>query len=58
MSNFISGTLTSSGISDFHSAFIMLEKGPDPSNKLVAVNTYRVFKDGDNLAERYNWLNN
>jgi uncharacterized protein (TIGR02145 family) len=54
-STVISGTLTSSGISDFHYAFIMLQKGPDPDELLVAVNTYRIFKDGDGMAERYNW---
>jgi len=52
----ISGTLTSGGISNFRYGYIMLEKGSDPSNKLVPVNTYRVFKDGDGLAERYNWM--
>jgi hypothetical protein len=51
----ISGTLTSSGISDYHYAFIMLEKD-DPQNKLVEVGTYRIFKDGDGLAERHNWI--
>ncbi len=55
MSVVISGTLTSSGISNFHYAFIMLEKD-DPQNELVDVNTYRIFKDGNGLAEKYTWL--
>lgn len=54
-STLISGTLTSAGISGFHYAFIMLEKGDDPDDTLVDVNTYRIFKDGDGLAVRNNW---
>jgi hypothetical protein len=50
----ISGTMTSSGISDFRYAFIMLEK-TDPQDKLVPTGTYRVFKEGDGLAEKHNW---
>jgi len=57
MSEIISGKLTSNGISDYHNAFIMLEKGPDPSNILVEVNTYRVFKDNDGLASNSHWYN-
>jgi len=57
-STVISGTLTNSGISGFHYAFIMLEKGSDPTNELVPVNTYRIFKENDGLAEKYNWLSN
>jgi len=52
----VSGTLTSSGISNFHYAFVMLETGPDPDNKIVDVNTYRIFKEDDGLAANYNWL--
>jgi len=55
-STVISGTWTSDGIRGFQYAFIMLEKGPDPSGVLVPVNTYRVFKDGDGLASKYSWL--
>jgi len=51
----ISGTLTSSGITDYYFAFVMLEKN-DPSNKLVAVNTYRIFKDSDGSSPRYSWF--
>ncbi|MDR2555319.1 MAG: hypothetical protein LBC64_07810 [Fibromonadaceae bacterium] len=52
----ISGTMTSIGIKDFYYSFISLEKGPDPQNKLVPVKTYRVFKDSDGLAEKYDWF--
>jgi len=55
-STVISGTWTKDGIKNFNYAFVMLEKGYDPNNTLVAVNTYRVFKDSDGLAENYNWL--
>jgi len=57
-STVISGTLTSSGISNFNYAFVMLKKDSDPTGKLVPVNTYRTFKDGDGFAERYTWLSN
>jgi hypothetical protein len=52
----ISGTMTSEGIRDYRYAFIMLEKGPDPNNRLVPVNSYRIIKDSDGLAARNNWL--
>jgi hypothetical protein len=55
-STIISGTLTENGIEDFHLAFVMLEKGADPSSILVPVNTYRVFKENDALAVRQDWL--
>jgi len=55
-STIISGTWTKDGIKNFNYAFVVLEKGYDPNNDLVAVNTYRVFKDADGLAEKYNWL--
>jgi len=55
MSTLISGTLTSSGIINFHYAFVLLEKGSDPTNQLVPVNTYRIFKDSDGLAINNTW---
>jgi hypothetical protein len=51
----ISGSKTISGIKDFYSAFVMLEKGADPSGKLVNVGTYRIFKDGNGLASNTTW---
>jgi len=56
MSVVISGTMTSNGIKDFYYSFIMLEKGSDPYEKLVPVKTYRIFKDSDGLAEKYDWF--
>jgi hypothetical protein len=55
-STVISGTWTSNGISNLHYSFVTLEKGSDPYNCMVPVNSYRVFKDGDGLADRINWL--
>ena len=51
----ISGTLTSSGIEDIYYAFVMLEKGSDPDYYLMDEGEYRIFKDGDNLAEETDW---
>jgi len=55
-STLVSGKLTSNGIQNFYFAWVMLEKWNDPSDKLVPVNTYRIFKDSDGLASRYTWL--
>lgn len=55
-STIISGTLTTEGITNYHYAFIMLKKGPDLTNQLVPVNTYRVFEEYDGLAANYTWL--
>jgi len=55
-STVISGTLTKDGIKDFNYAFVMLEKDSDPNNKLMPLNSYRVFKEGDGLAKKYEWL--
>lgn len=54
MSNVISGTVTEDGITNYKSAFIMLEKD-DPDYTLMDVNEYRVFEDGDGIAVRYDW---
>lgn len=54
MSHIMSGTLTPEGIVNFRNSFIMLEKD-DPSDLLMDVNEYRVFKDGDELVSYYNW---
>lgn len=55
-STIISGTLTNDGIKNYHYAFVTLEKGPDPNNQLVPVNTYRIFEEYDGLAKNYTWL--
>lgn len=53
-SNVMSGTLTPSGIKNYYLAFIILDKF-DPNNIIMDVNEYRIFKDGDGLAEKYDW---
>ena len=55
LSTVFSGTVTENGIENFRFAFVMLEKD-DPNYELMDVNEYRVFKDGDGLAIRYDWL--
>ena len=53
-SNLISGEITPEGIKDFYLAFILLDKY-DPTNAVMRVNEYRIFKDSDGLAENKNW---
>ncbi|NDV80525.1 fimbrillin family protein [Bacteroides sp. 51] len=57
MATVISGTKTSQGIKNYRYAFLMLEKGPDPENKLVEVGTFRIFKDENELASNSTWTN-
>lgn len=45
-----SGTITETGIEDFHSALIMLDDYGDPYDYYIPVNTGRVFYDSDGLA--------
>jgi hypothetical protein len=54
-STIISGIWTSEGIRNLHYSFVILEKGPDPEHCMMQVNDYRTFKDGDGLAENFNW---
>jgi hypothetical protein len=51
----ISGTVTASGISGLRYAFVMADKGADPKDSVVAVGTFRVFKDNDGLAANAVW---
>ena len=51
----ISGTKTSNGISNLRYAFVMVEKGPDPSGILMKEGVFRVFKDGDGFSEYTTW---
>ena len=46
----VSGTKTDNGIKDLYYAFVMVEKGDDPSGKLMAEGVFRVFKDEDGLS--------
>ena len=52
-----SGTLTSNGIKDLRWAWIVTEKSNDPDGLLPAEGVYRIFKDGDGLAEPAVWPN-
>lgn len=54
----ISGTWSVSGVKNYRYAFVMLEKGSDPDNKLVNVGTFRVFKDSNELASKASWPSN
>ena len=54
MAEIVSGTMTADGIKDFYTGILMLEKN-DPSNQLMKVGTYRIFKDGDGLASPSAW---
>ena len=51
----ISGTKTSSGIQNLYYAFIMVEKGADPTNELMDVGVFRIFKDEDGMAKNSVW---
>lgn len=53
-STLISGILTDEGIEDYHYAFVLLDK-IDPLERIINVGEWRVFEDGDGLAERYEW---
>lgn len=52
----ISGTITSNGIKNIRRAFILLEKR-DPYDKIMDVNEFRVFRDGDELASKRSTIN-
>lgn len=49
----ISGIKTDEGIQDLYYGFVMVDKGPDPSGKLMNVGEFRVFKDGDGISVPY-----
>ncbi|RYG38614.1 MAG: hypothetical protein EOO01_29585, partial [Chitinophagaceae bacterium] len=46
----ISGRKTADGVVDWHDCLRMMEKGDDPTNKLIAVGGTRIFKEDDGLA--------
>ncbi len=46
----MSGELTTAGIRDFQYAFVLKEKSVDTDNKLIPVNTGRIWFDNDYLA--------
>ena len=47
----ITGTMTPEGIKDLMYAYFMVEKN-DPYGRLMDVNEFRVFRDGDGMAEK------
>lgn len=51
----VSGTKTSSGIKNLVYAILFTDKTGDPDNHLVPAGAFRVFKDGDALAEIATW---
>ncbi|MBR4324742.1 MAG: hypothetical protein IKP73_04335 [Bacteroidales bacterium] len=51
----ISGTKTSSGISNIKYAFTMVKKVGDKDDELMEEGVYRVFKDKDGLAANSTW---
>lgn len=51
----ISGQKTSVGIANCKYAFVMVEKGPDPSHLLMAEGVFRVFKDEDGMSYPISW---
>lgn len=51
----ISGTKSSSGISNLYYAFIMVEKGSDPNHDLMEEGIFRVFRDKDGLSVNTTW---
>ena len=50
----ISGTLTSVGIANVYTGFLMKEKN-DPYGYLVEVGTFRFFSDEDGMSEKADW---
>lgn len=51
----ISGTKVAGGIKNLEYAFVMVEKGPDPNDRLMKEGVFRVFKDQDGLAAKSNY---
>lgn len=51
----ISGTKTNDGIRDLRYSFVMVDKGDDPEGMIINKGDFRVFKDGDNWAEKTHW---
>lgn len=54
----ISGTKTSTGIQGIRYAFVMVDKGDDPTNKLMDKGVFRVFEDSNGTALLSTWPEN
>lgn len=52
----ISGIKTSSGIKDLQYAFVLVDKGDDPSSHLIEIGSFRVFKDKDGLSTKTSYF--
>ena len=53
----ISGIKTSEGIKDVYYAFVLVDKGDDPSHHIIDIGGFRVFKDSDGLSVPVNYFN-
>lgn len=51
----LSGSYTSTGIQNCKYALVMVEKGSDPSHKIMNVGEFRVFKDQDGISVPISW---
>lgn len=51
MATIISGVMTSNGIQDFYYGIYMVEKSSDPGHHIMDVGTYRIYKDGNGMAD-------
>jgi len=51
----ISGTKATDGIKNLRYAFVMVEKGDDPENKLMKEGVFRVFQDKDGMSYSDTW---
>ena len=51
----LSGTKATDGIKNLRYAFVMVEKGDDPENKLMKEGVFRVFQDKDGMAYSATW---
>lgn len=49
------GTVTGAGLSNFRMAFIVMDVINDPQGMAPARGTYFIYKDGNGLAENYDW---
>lgn len=53
----ISGTKVTGGIQNLKYAFVLVEKGSDPENKLMKEGVFRVFEDKDGISPLVDWPN-
>ena len=51
----LSGTKATDGIKNLRYAFVMVEKGDDPENKLMKEGVFRVFQDKDGMSYSDTW---